>query len=112
MTTEEKYNLTFSIIKKVGLEEDRNSILSIVECVKENRFLVALSDNKIVIFLTWEDNKIEGKRYIFVNNLWVEPEYRNSTTLTRIRIVLKYLLKNVYKFYWHNKKRDKIVYRR
>ncbi len=112
MTLEEKYNLAFDIIKRSGFESNREVVISIAECIKDNRFFIEYNEGKIVVFLTWEDNLIDGNRYIFINNCWIEPVYRNKITLVRIRTALKYLLKNVYKFYWHNRKKDKMIYRR
>lgn len=111
MNTDEKYHLTFDIIKRAGFETDRDVVLSIAECVKSDRFFYELVDGNIVLFLTWEDNSIDGKRYIFVNNCFIEPSYRSVKTLVRVRKALKYLLRNVYKFYWFNRKKQKMIYR-
>lgn len=112
MTIEEKYNLAIDVIKRAGVTNDQNAVISIAECIKNNRFFIEYNHGNIVVFLTWEDNIIDGKRYIFVNNLWIEPSYRSHKTLTRIRTALKFLLRDVYKFYWHNRKKDKMIYRR
>lgn len=111
MTIEEKYNLAIDIVKRADVINDKDAVISIADCIKNNRFFIEYNEGKIVIFLTWEDNLIDGKRYIFINNLWIEPEYRNKQTLVRVRTALKYLLKYVYKFYWHNRKKDKVIYR-
>lgn len=111
MTVEEKYNLAFNIIKRADVAADKEAVISIADCIKNDRFFYEIVEGKIVLFLTWEDNLIDRKRYIFVNNLWVDPNYRSAKTLVRIRGALKYLLKNVYKFYWHNRKKDKVIYR-
>lgn len=112
MTIEEKYNLAVDIITRSGFEHDRDIVISISDCIKNNRFFIEYSEGKIVLFLTWEDNLIDGKRYIFINNCWIEPSYRKITTLTRLRKVLRYLLGDVHRFYWHDRKKDKMVYRR
>lgn len=113
MNTEDKYNLAFDIVKRVGVEQDKDIVVSIADCIKNDRFFVELSEGKIVLFLTWEDNRIDGKRYIFINNLWIEPSYRSQNTLVRVRSVLKFLLgKSVHRFYWHDRKKDKVIYRR
>lgn len=112
MTIEEKINLASDIIIRAKIESDKNAVISIAECVKRDRFFIEYSQGNIVLFLTWEDNLIDGKRYIFINNLWIEPSYRSPKTLIRVRTALKYLLGNVYKFYWHDRKKDKMVYRR
>ncbi len=111
MTTEEKYNLAMEIVSKEEIPKDMDIVKSIADNIKNDRFFIEYNADKIVLFLTWEDNLIDGKRYIFVNNLWIEPEYRSSKTLTRIRFSLKYLLQDVYKFYWFNRKKQKMIYR-
>lgn len=112
MTIEEKYTLAMDIITRAHVVREKDIAISIANCIKNNRFFIEYSEGNIVLFLTWEDNLIDGKRYIFINNLWIEPSYRSTRTLTRIRFALKYLLKNVYRFYWHNKRKDKLIYRR
>lgn len=111
MDTEEKYNLAMDIITRTGYQNDKDIALSIAEGIKKNQFFVEYNSGNMVLFLTWEDNKIDGKRYIFVNNLWIEPNYRSKNTLVRIRSALKFLLKNVYKFYWFNREKQKMIYR-
>ena len=111
MNAEEKYTIAMEVITKAKVESDKNIVLSIAECIKNNRFFIEYNEGKMVLFLTWEDNQIDGKRYIFVNNLWIEPSYRNTNTLTRIRFALKYLLTGVHKFYWHNRKKQTMIYR-
>lgn len=112
MNIEEKYNLAFDIIQRAGVADDKDTVISIADCIKNNRFFYEIYSNKIVLFLTWEDNIIDGKRYIFVNNLWIEPSYRDSKTLIKVRTALKFLIQNVYKFYWFNRQKDKMIYRR
>jgi len=112
MTLEEKINLAFDIIKRAGIQDNEDAVLSIADCVKHDRFFYEVNQGKIVVFLTWEDNRIDGKRYIFVNNCWVEPSYRSQNVLVRVRTALKYVLGDVYKFYWHDRKKDKLIYRR
>ncbi len=111
MTVEEKYNLAMEILSKSDVPKDEEAALSIASGIKEDRFFYELLDGKIVLFLTWKDGLIDNKRYIFVNNLWIDPIYRSNKTLTRIRTVLKYLLRDVYKFYWFNRKKQKMIYR-
>lgn len=111
MTIEEKYNLAMDVIKRANIESDKDVILSIADCIKNNRFFVEYHVGNMILFLTWEDNLIDGKRYIFVNNLWIEPNYRSYKSLVKIRGALKYLLKNVYKFYWFNREKQKMIYR-
>lgn len=111
MDIEEKYNLAMDIINRWGADKNKEIAVSIAEGIKNDKFFIEYSDGKIVLFLTWKDNLIDRKRYIFINNLWIEPEYRNSKTLLRLRKIAKYLLGDVYKFYWHNYKKDKMIYR-
>lgn len=111
MTIEEKYKLAMEIVTKQDVPKSKDVVSSIAEGIDSGRFLYELSESKIVLFLTWEDSQIDGKRYIFVNNLWIDPTYRSAKTLTRVRTVLKYLLKGVHKFYWFNREKQKMIYR-
>ena len=111
MNTDEKYNLAMDISQKWGVD-NKEDVISIAQGIKEDRFLVEYDGTTVALFLTWKDNLIDGKRYIFVNNCWVEPEYRNYKTLLKAKTLLKYILGDVYKFYWHNRKKNKMVYRR
>lgn len=112
MNIDEKYNLAFDIIKRAGVQGDDDAIRSIADCIKNNRFFIEYNQGNMVLFLTWEDNLIDGKRYIFINNLWIDPIHRSPKALIRVRGALKYLLKGVYRFYWHDKKKDRMIYRR
>lgn len=111
MTTEEKYTLAMDIITRSAVQDDKNAVLSIAECIKNNRFFIEYNQGNMILFLTWEDNLIDGKRYIFVNNLWIDPNHRRAEALLRIRGALKFLLKRVYKFYWFNREKQKMIYR-
>lgn len=111
MDVEEKYNLAFDIIKRGGFSENKDVVTSIAEGIKNNTFFIEYSQGNIVLFLTWKEDKIEGNKYIFINNLWIEPIYRNSKTLVRLRKIIKYLLCPVHKFYWYNRKKEKLIYR-
>lgn len=111
MTIDEKYALALDMVIKLGVENDKDSVFSIASCVKDNRVFLEYFEGKVVLFLTWVDSSIDGKRYIFINNLWIDKSYRSPNTLVRVRTALRYLLGNVYKFYGHDKKKDKVVYR-
>lgn len=111
MNTEEKYNVAMDIIQRAGFQDDKEVIFSIASCIKHNRFFIEYDQGNIAIFLTWEDNLIDNKRYIFVNNLWIEPNYRSIKTLIRVRNVLRYILGKVHKFYWFNREKQKMIYR-
>lgn len=109
---EDKYTIAMEVITKAGVEKDKDTVLSIAESIRDNRFLIEYNNGNMVVFVTWADSLIDGKRYIFVNNCWVDPVFRSAQTLIRIRTVIKFLLKGVYKFYWHNRKKEKMIYRR
>lgn len=111
MDIEEKYKLAFDIIQRSGVDKDKEIVLSIADSIKNDRFFIETTDDKVILFLTWEDNLIDEKRYIFVNNLWIDPEFRKVTSLLKIKTCLKMILRNVYKFYWHNRQKDKMIYR-
>lgn len=111
MTAEDKYNLAMDIVTRAQIEKDKDAVISIAESIKNDRFFYEIIEGNKVLFLTWQDNIIDGKRYIFVNNLFIDPLYRSNKTLLRIRFALKYLLGDVYKFYWFNRKKQKMIYR-
>lgn len=112
MTIDDKYRLAFDIIKRFNAENNKDVVISVSEGIKNERFFYELYEGNVVLFLTWEDNFIDGKRYIFVNNLWIDPSYRKANTLSRLRILKKYLFKGVHNFYWFNKEKEKMIYRR
>lgn len=112
MLIEEKYNLAMEIVHKKDVPKDIETAESIAEGIKNDRFFIEIVDKKIVLFLTWKDNLIDNKRYIFINNLWIDPEFRKSTSLLKIKKYLKMILDNVYRFYWFNREKQKMIYRR
>lgn len=112
MDIEEKYNLAIDIAQKWGVDNNKENVISIAEGIKNDRFLVEYHAGKVVIFFTWEDSLIDHKRYIFIKDLWIEPEYRKSSTLLRLRKIMRLLLPEVYRYYWFDRKKQKMVYRR
>lgn len=111
MTIEEKYNLTLLIINKSGFT-DKDAVQSIAECINNNRFVFEVINRDIVLFLTWHDDLIDGKKHIFFNNLWIEPKYRNYKSLIKLRKIFRILLKDASKYYWFNSRREKVINRR
>ncbi len=106
-----KYNLAKDILSKDGVPRDLKTVESIANGIKNNRFFIKNINNEISLFLTWEENYINGKKYIFVNNLWIDPGFRKSKSLLEVRNHLKIILKDVYKFYWFNRRKQRMIYR-
>lgn len=112
MTAEDKYNLAMDIVKKHNVQDDKDTVISIAASIKEDRFFVEYAGEKIVLFISWSEEKFGDKKKVFLNNLWVEESYRKRNTLIRLRRLSKYLFKNIDGFYWLNLKKNKLINRR
>ena len=57
-------------------------------------------------FFTWFEIRKNNKLYIFINNLWIEPEHRGKKSLFWLRKFLKDKYPNIEYGYWEreNKK--------
>lgn len=111
MNTEEKYNLAMLVILKSGFNT-KDAVQSIADCIEHNRFLIHIFNGEMILFLTWHQDLIEGNKHIFFNNLWIDPDYREFSSLLRLRKIFRYLLKDVKKYYWFNSRREKVINRR
>lgn len=76
------------------------------EAIQENHF-AWIGD---VGFFTWLEIVKEGKLYIYIGNLWVEPSARGKTPLFWIRKFLKDKYPNLVFGYWHRDKDNKFFY--
>lgn len=110
MTQVEKYNIANEIIKRIGITE-KDIVESIAFCILYDRFYYELKDGQITKFLTWEDSLIDGKRYIYFNNLWINPGFRRTFNISALRKRFRDLFPGV-QFYWFDRKRQVLVYRR
>lgn len=86
--------------------------VSLVQAIEKGNFYVVGTNNKILKFLTWSEDQTDKGLYVFVNNLWIDKEFRSKDTLLEIRDLLRGLYPNAINFYWHNNRRDKLRYRR
>lgn len=55
-------------------------------------------------FFTWFEIRKNGKLYIYINNLWVQPEHRKKTSLFWIRKYLKNKYPEADYGYWEREK--------
>ncbi len=51
-------------------------------------------------FFTWFEVEKNDKLYIYINNLWIQPEYRGKTSIFWIRRFLRNKYPNVKYGYW------------
>lgn len=58
-------------------------------------------------FFTWFEITKNDKLYIFINNLWIQPEYRKKVSLFWLRKFLKSKYPNAKYGYWEREKNDK-----
>ena len=105
-----KIEILKEVIQKNNLFKSKEIVDYIAQCVKEGRFLFELRNNEVIKFLTWEEQNQNGKLYIFISNLWVEPKYRNKNSLNMIRGKLKGIYKNA-RFIWFDRKKQKLIER-
>lgn len=99
------------VLSQEGLSRDGNYIESISESIHKGNFLAEGKGQILTKFFTWKEDEIDGKLYIFLNNLYIHPSVRNKDTLISIRSFIKKLYPNVYQGYWYNKRRDCLKYR-
>ncbi len=78
---------------------------NIQEAISDHRIHYLERDGKTIGFHTWEE---KGDK-IFINNLWIEEQYRNKNNLLSLR---KYF-RDMYSgkvHYWRNRKRGEYEY--
>lgn len=111
MINEEKINICKEVLIKSGFDKNRRVIDSIANAVMKDYFLIERENNKIIKFVSWIPQLIEGKNKIFVNNLWIDSNYRGKDTILFIRKILRERFKNS-RFIWFNRKNKKLIDRR
>lgn len=109
--TEAKNLLISFILSQEGLDRSGNYIESITNAIHKGNFCAEGKGKILFKFFTWSEDIIDGKLYIFVNNLWINPELRNKNSLLSIRGFLKGLYPGVHKGYWFNKRKDILIHR-
>ena len=106
-----KIEIAKEVLIKSGFVNDKKVVDSIGEAVRDNRFIFELDSNKVVMFVSWlKPQIIENKNTLFVNNLWIDSEYRNREYVIRIRTILRKKFPNT-KAIWFNRKKQKLVER-
>lgn len=100
------------VLRQTDVPKDDETINSIKNAVYEGRFYAVGMEEKLLKFLTWQEDHIDNGLYIFVNNLWVNKDFRNKNALLEIRKILRFIYPSAVKFYWHNRRRDILRYRR
>ena len=86
---------------------DKESLLdNLRSSIYENRLrFIFNNDKKVIGFFTWEEFKrLKGLR-IFINNLFVMPEYRKHNQLFKLRKFFREMYPDANLFYWRNRKR-------
>ena len=63
-------------------------------------------------FFTWFEYRKNGKLYIYINNLWIQPENRKKIPLFWIRKFLKDKYSDIQFGYWHNEKKNRFFYKK
>lgn len=107
-----KVEILKEVLIKSGFDKDKNVIDSMAECVMNDRFLFELENNEVIAFVTWEKpQEVDSKKWVFVNNLWIDSRYRNRDIVIRIRTQLRNILKDT-RATWFNRKKQKSVDRR
>lgn len=112
MDVKEAKNVLIAIVlSQPGLDCSGDYKESISRLVHQGNFFATGAGQRLDKFFTWEEDTIDGKLHIYVNNLWIHPVNRNKNSLLFVRKFLKTLYPNVYKGYWWNTKRELIKYR-
>lgn len=97
------------LISKLELKEDE---------IDETKQIIknSIVDNRIKFiedygFFTWSEVYKNNQKYVYIENMYIEPEKRKYNNLLSIRKFLrdKYLSDVVF-FYWHNGRKDKFFY--
>lgn len=108
-------------MKHRGLKFSDNDMLTLKQdlkkCLDENRFMFIerKDDNKTVGFLTWENIYRNNKRFVWVNNLFIDDkDYRN---LLGLRVMLRYKIDRLGGqkpefYYWCSQKDGRFHYAR
>lgn len=105
-----KIEILKEVITKSGFDNNKEIIDSMADAVIKGNFLFQLIDNEVVKFVTWIPQEIDGKNKVFVNNLWIDPRYRDCNTLLGIRKILRNMFKGS-KFIWFNRRKQKLIER-
>ena len=105
-----KYNICKDVINKSG-QNNKRTIDVIANAVINDRFLYQIENNELVAFVTWEEPQyVDGKKKVFIENLWIDPNYRNSNYVLKIRTILRSIFKDT-RAIWFNRRKQEIIER-
>jgi hypothetical protein len=106
-----KIEICKEVLEKLGNSHDKNHVDTLVLSVMNDRFLFELQNNEIVAFVTWKNPQIiNGKNTVFIENLWIDPRYRNFKYGLKIRTLLRNMFKDT-KGIWFNRRKQKMIER-
>lgn len=106
-----KKEICKEVLKNSGQENNKKTVDAIFLAVNNDRFLFELQNNKIVIFVTWSiPQNINGRNIVFIENLWIDPEYRKRKYLVSIRTIFRRMFPNTIGI-WFNRKKQKMIER-
>lgn len=111
MDIDVKVALTLKIIDVTNSYNNKDACESIATCIRDDRFLVEIKNEEIILFVTWEQDIIDGKEKIYVNNCWIDKKHRKPNSLLMLRKIFRDKLNKDGNLWWHNTKRDKLVER-
>lgn len=111
MTTNDfKLHLATQVIQKWDAKEE-DDVRSIANAIREDRCIFQMQGGELKFFLSFEIDNIEGKNHVFFQNLWVSPELRLTKVLVCLKPTLRKLFPTAHKFYWFNRKKQKMIER-
>lgn len=98
------------ILEQNGIENYLEWVSDINEAINEKRFEWFYRNEKCVGFYTWVEKWKDGKQYIYVGNLFIEPQSRAVNNIYKIKSYLRNKFPNAEKAYWINTKSKEFVY--
>jgi len=77
--------------------------------LKNDRYHLIVHKGNDIGFLTWIETYKFGKRYIYLNNLWIDSKYRRTLKMFHLREFFRKKFPGAL-FYWHRDKKNKFFY--
>lgn len=98
------------LLQSNGIDDYPNWVADIESAVQEGRFEWFYRNGVCAGFYTWVEKIKDGKQYIYVGNLFIEPKHRSVENVFKIRRKMKHKFPNSQMGYWINNKRKQFVY--
>ena len=93
------------------LEYDKNTEGEIITAINEGKFKPIFRNNEWVGFLCWREIWKDGKLHIYINNLYIDEQYRTKENILNLRDFFRKKYRGNIRFaYWKNKRRDDFTY--